>query len=914
VQVELILCNRSAAGGAPAGQGPEKAAVCFCAGRARLGEVVARGSPTDRTPVEEVFMPKNSLWSELPILVVAFSLLTTAACGTVQAPVTPAKSDATSRVQVSEAYGKLPLYFEANQGQTDEQVKFLARGGGNTLFLTPSEAVVVLTKREQPARGGFPGARLRPAQGRSATRTVLRMTFVGANPEPRLMGTEELAGKANYFIGNDPATWRTNVPTYAKVHYQGLYPGIDLIYYGNGHQLEYDFVVGSGADPDRILLDVQGAHKLELDAQGDLVLHTAAGVIRQRKPVIYQEVDGARREVAGGYVLKGAHRVGFHVAAYDTTRPLVIDPVLFYSTYLGGSADDFAVGIAVDVSGNAYVTGATFSTNFPTTPGSFQLAPAGDFDVFVTKLNPTGSALLYSTYLGGNGQDQGNRIAVDVAGNAFVVGFTRSTNLPTTVGAFQAATGGGFDTFVSKLNPTGSALIYSTYLGGSGEDDGFGVALDAAGNAYVSGGTTSNNFPTTAGAFQTTLAGSFDAFATKLSPTGATLGYSTYLGGGGFDSASGIAVDTSGGAYVVGSTTSVNFPTTSGAFQTAFGGGPFDAFVVRIDPLGSILVYSTYLGGSGDDSGFDIALDNSGNAHVTGPTTSTNFPTTPGAFQATLGGVGPSGFGDAYVTKLNATGGALLYSTYLGGNGDDFGGSLALDAAGNAYVTGVTASSNFSTTPGAFQAALAGGFDAFVTKLNPTGSALVYSSYLGGGGDDVGLGVAVDALPNPNAYVVGDTTSANFPTTAGAFQSAFAGGGPFFFDDAVVAKIADVPAPQGPFTARVTGGGTIDVPGGIGTFSFIIQRASTGELSGRLQYVNHASGAQVQSVTYTSLVIVGTTATFDGTCTVDGTSCTFTVNVADNGEPGTSDTFTISVSGGPTEGGILRSGNILIIQ
>src|SRR5438552_102423 len=653
---------------------------------------------------EEAMHEDKMFWVRVVSLILA--LLVTAACGTVPASVTPAESDAPRHVRVSEAYGKLPLYFEANKGQTDEQVRFLARGSRSTLFLTPSEAVLVFTHRE-------------------VSRTVLRMTFIGANPEPSVVGAEELPGKANYFIGSDPANWRTDVPTYAKVRYKNVYPGIDLIYYGNQRQLEYDFVVSPGADPRRIRFGFHGADKLEVDAQGDLVLHTATGVIRQRKPVIYQEVEGARREIAGGYVLEGARRVGFRVTAYDAHRPLAIDPALFYSTYLGGSDSDEGFAIAVDTAGTAYVTGRTFSIDFPTTQGAFQ----------------------------------------------------------TTLVGFHGVV------FVTKLNPTGSGLVYSTYLGGTTADQATGIALDTAGNAYVTGQTNSVDFPTTPGAYQTTLGGSNDvlifqgdAFVVKLDPTGSTLIYSTFLGGSGDDVAYGIALDSSGNAYVVGATASTDFPTTPGAFQTTFGGGEAHVFVTKVNPLGSALVYSTYLGGSDHDEGFGIALDGlpSPNAYVTGETRSTDFPIIPGAIQP----------------------------TFAGGTG----------------------------------------FDVFVTKLDPTGSALIYSTYLGGPGDDYGNAIAVDALPNPNAYVTGVTASTTFPTTPGAFQTSFGGGPPDSPVDAFVAQVTEATVPGGPFTTRVTGGGTINVAGGIGNFHFIVQRQTEGTLSGRLQYVNHATGAQVHSV------------------------------------------------------------------
>src|SRR5258706_537610 len=516
---------------------------------------------------------------------------------------------AAANARVIESYGKLPLQFEANRGQTHEDVHFLARGAGYSLYLTAGEAVLVLAN---------PDAK---AQKRSF---ALRMSLVGAAREPVVTGLDELPGKANYFIGKDRSKWRTNVPTYAKVQYRNVYPGVDLVYYGNQRQLEYDFVVAPGADPKKIALRFRGADKLEIDVEGNLVLRTAGGDIQQHKPVIYQEIDGFRREVAGGYVRKGADRVGFQLAAHDTTRPLISDPVvLSYSTYLGGGAGDFSNGIAVDAAGNAYVTGFTASSDFPTTAGTFQPNFGGAGGAFVTKLNPAGTALVYSTYLFGNGGG-GNGIAVDADGNAYVAG-------------------GGF---VAKLDPAGAVLIYSILFDGRGN----GIALDADRSAYVTGQTDSPNFPTTIGAFQTTFAGG-DAFVMKVDPTGSALVYSTYLGGSGADWGNGIAVDSGGNAYVTGITFSTDFPTTAGAFQSAVSGG---GFFTNLNPTGSALVYSTYLGGTDLDLGLGIALDAKGNAYVTGATNSTDFPTTAGAYQPALSGVvccrRPAS--DAFVTKF----------------------------------------------------------------------------------------------------------------------------------------------------------------------------------------------------------------------------------------------------------------------
>jgi hypothetical protein len=699
--------------------------------------------------------------------------------------------------QIAKAYGKLPLSFEANQGQTDPQVKFLSRGNRYSLFLTSTEAVLALQK---PARGkhihpGLPPSQTWPAPQPTSTvaiaapessspADVLRMKIVGSNTSAKIAGADELPGKSNYFIGDDPNKWRTNVSNYSKVKYHDVYPGIDLIYYGNQGQLEHDFVVAPGTDSKVILLAFRGARKMSLNSDGDLVLGTKDGEVQLKKPHVYQKLNGEEQTVAARYVMKRKDRVGFEVAEYDRRQPLVIDPVLSYSTYLGGSGSDYPTGIAVDPSGNAYVTGTTGSTNFPTTSGAFQTTLVGSLDTFVTKLNPTGSALVYSTYLGGSGVDVGNGIAVDALGNAYVTGTTGSTNFPTTPGAFQTASGGALVAFVTKLNPTGSALVYSSYLGGSSENNGLGIALDALGNAFVTGITQSTNFPTTGGAFHTTFGGgTFDAYVTKLNATGSALVYSTYLGGGGDDSSNGIAVDSSGNAYMTGITRSANFPTTSGAFQTTtLGDGGQRVFVTKLNPIGSALVYSTYLGGSSSccDSGNGIALDSSGNAYVAGQVFSTDFPTTSGAFKTTLGGSM-----DAFVTKLNPTGSALVYSTYLGGNSEEGGYHIAVDSSGSAWVTGQTKSTDFPTTPGAFQTAFGGGSqDAFVTKLNTTGSALVYSTYLGGSGADLGSDIAVDS--SGNAYVTGQTFSANFPTTPGAFQTANGGGG----DDAFVAKFA----------------------------------------------------------------------------------------------------------------------------
>ena len=563
----------------------------------------------------------------------------------------------------------MPLSFEENQGQADARVKFLSRTSGYTLFLTRDEALLGL-------RGSGTNSdkakveNIDPAlQSGMPTRTagaVLRMKLRNANPAVKVTGVDRLAGTSNYFMGSDPAKWRSNIPTYARVKYDGIYPGIDLVYYGNQRQLEYDFIVAPGADPRRIAFDVRGAKRIRRDAKGDLVLNVREGEIRWHKPAVYQEKNGARELVAAGYAITDRNRVAFEVATYDTSRALYIDP-LIYSTYLGGSDYDFDNGIAVDNAGNAYITGTTYSTDFPTTPGTFQIKRGGTADAFVTKINPTGSALVYSAYLGGSDSDFGNGIAVDSAGNAYVTGTTYSTDFPTTPGTFQTKLAGIDDAFVTKINPTGSALLYSTHLGGSTgsfDQEAHGIAVDSAGNASVTGWTSASDFPTMNPVQVAYGGGAEDAFVTKINATGSALVYSTYLGGSDYDYGLAIAVDKAGNVYVTGHTWSSNFPTVN-PFQAA-NAGYADAFVAKLNPWGSAFVYSTYLGGSYYDEGNGIVADTAGNAYITGDTDSYDFPTMNPA-QAFNGGTN-SGAIDAFVAKLNPKGSSLVYSTYLGGS------------------------------------------------------------------------------------------------------------------------------------------------------------------------------------------------------------------------------------------------------
>ncbi len=673
-----------------------------------------------------------------------------------------------STAAVAASYAQIPMSFEANMGQTVAQVQYLARGAGYTLFLTPEEAVLSFRSATAGSTQQSPGA-------------VLRMQLVGADATPQLVGQDQLPGTSNYITGSNPSQWVTSVPNFGRVEESGVYPGVDLVYYGNQQQLEYDFTVAPGADPGVIRLAVSGAESMALDAQGDLVLHTAAGDVEEHTPVLYQEIGGARQAVSGHYVLEPDGQVGFAVGNYDSSQPLVIDPTLVYSTFLGGDDDDQGNAIAVDQAGNVYITGYTTSDDFPETDNSIP-GTEGNQNVFVSKLNAAGTALVYSTYVGADGTSQASGIAVDSAGDAYITGTTSSAIFPTTAGAFQTGPGsgnGGNDAFVAKLNAAGSALVYATYLGGSGDDEGYGIAVDSVGNAYVTGSTDSTNFPTTAGAFQTVNPGTVNAFVTKLNANGSALIYSTYLGGNdniSNDQGYGIAVDASGDAYVTGSTGSTNFPTTAGAFQTQRLGA-VNAFVTKLNTTGSALVYSTYLGGgNGDSQGYGIAVDAAGNAYITGSTSTDNFPTTAAAFQTVL--ASDEGDNDAFVTKLNAAGTALVYSTYLGGSRDDEGNGIAVDSAGDAFVTGATMSTDFPTTSDAVQSAIAGEDDAFVAEVSADGTALKYSTYLGGDdsnrgdGDSSGQAIAVDSAGN--VYVTGSAGSGNFPIE-NAFQSTFTG-------------------------------------------------------------------------------------------------------------------------------------------
>ena len=584
----------------------------------------------------------------------------------------------------------------------------------------------------------------------------MRVQVLGGDPHAQAEELSELEGRVNYFVGNDPAQWRQNIPTYGRVRYREVYRGIDLVYYGNQRRLEYDFNVAAGNDPGAIKLRFDGADNVAVDTNGDLLVGLGETTLRQPKPIVYQEVGGERRRVDGRYAVNANGEVGFAIGEYDTARPLVIDPTIVFSTYIGPGNGQ---AIAVDSAGNVYVAGETLG-GFPTV-NALQPTSGGSQEGFVAKINAAGTAFIYSTYLGGSDADNIAGIAVDAAGNVYLTGYTQSKNFPT-ANAIQAGLSDGQHAFVTKINAAGSALVYSTYLGGSASETGEGIAVDQVGNVYATGYTTSTNFPM-ANALKATCDGR-DAYVTKINATGSAFVYSTCLGGSGNDSGKGIQVDAAGNVYVTGATSSTNFPTVNPIQATNAGPASFpqDVFVSKINAAGTALVYSTYLGGSGFDDARGIAIDPSGNAYITGFTQSTNFPTA-NAIQPAKGAInGSTASRDAFVTKINAAGSALVYSTYLGGTTDQIGYAIAADASGNAYVAGETSSAHGFPLVNAFRCTISGPQDAFITKLNPAGSALLYSTYFGGSGYDGALAIAVDS--SQNAYITGNSGSSDFPT------------------------------------------------------------------------------------------------------------------------------------------------------
>jgi len=652
-------------------------------------------------------------------------------------------TDAIAKTQAMEVYAQLPMSFIPNQGQVEEQVGYYVQSGGQSLWFTGDEVSIALPE------------------------TMLRLRFLGANPAARLEGDDKL-GVVNYFIGNNPARWQTQIPTYGRIVYRNLWPGVDLIYEGQAGVLESTFIVAPGSDPAQVRLAYPDADRLTVDHQGNLIVSIAGQELKESAPLAWQEIDGRCVPVAVAYQVVGRTSYTFALPeGYDPAYPLVIDPE-FRAAFLNG----LATAVAMDGSGGVYVTGQVESPDFPATEGVFDTTCGTDgncnyddgsyrTDVFVAKLNSDGTGLAYATFIGGSSTDFGNAIAVDGYGNTYVTGETFSSDFPAT---FSRRSGGVPDVFVVKLTSDGTSMLYGAVIGGIDTEYGHDIAVDGEGTAYVTGYTSSPDFPTTQGAFDTAFSeGSYnDVYVLKLDATGSDLVYSTFLGGSATDRGYGIAVNGSGEAYVTGDTMSPDFPTTPGAFQTGIRAFPLDdAFVIKLDSNGCSLVYSTILGGSVNESGRGIAVDRVGNAYVTGYTESDDFPVTEGAFNTVPGGR------DAFVVKVNANGTGLDYAAFLGGSGGELGQDIDVDEAGSAYVTGSTNSNDFPVTEGAFNTVFNGGGDAFVVKVNVSGAGLDYATFLGGSQYDSGVCIVTDG--SGNAYVTVGTESEDFPTTGVIF-------------------------------------------------------------------------------------------------------------------------------------------------
>ncbi len=647
----------------------------------------------------------------------------------------------------NEGLRRLPLNFETNRGQAQADVRFVGRGEGFALLLKPNEAVLRLQRRKP----GFAGANATAASTEPSASNQLSMKIEGANPTARISGLDRQEARANYFIGNDPNKWIRNVDTFSRVSYSDVYRGVDLAFYGNQQHLEYDFTVAPGANPREIRLRFEGAENLELNSDGALILSTAAGEVRHDRPVAYQEGDGSRLEVAAEFRRLDDGTIGFEVGAYDPALPLVIDPVLVFSTYLGGSAADACRGIVVDSTGTFFVVGDSFSSNF------LRNASETNSDVFIGKLSQSGLLLTY-TYFGGSGNDSATGLAVDSEGNLYLCGTTESPDFPIYHSVGLALLGAS-DAFVVKLTPPGDQFFYSNLIGGSGDEGAVSVAADGDGNAYITGRTSSLDFPIV-GAIQPVYGGGdFDAFVAKLAPDGNALAYSSLLGGSGTENLmgrTGISVDSEGNAYVTGDTQSTDFPTMNPLRAAKTGSvSSSDGFVAKINPTGSGFVYSTYLGGSDDDFAFAIGADPTGNAYVTGQTRSTGFTGSSASRPATV-------TTDAFAAKLNATGSALSYLTFIGASpGDESGNAIAVDAEGNVVVAGTAGEG--VTMVNSVRSFSRGGGEAFVARLGSSG-AVTFSSYLGGSGEDTALAVGLSG--DGVIYITGTTDSIDFPTVS----------------------------------------------------------------------------------------------------------------------------------------------------
>ncbi len=767
-------------------------------------------------------------WKNLTSVVLF--MIFTALAGRAQDRSTPTLRYAPQSAQAGSTYGRVPLMFEANKGQTDPQVEFLCHGKGYSVFLTSGSLVLALRPSEVvsnsdasvtaalgPLGGGRSAIRQmeKTVRAKKSSPAVVTVSLIGASTHPEAVGEKPLQTKVNYFIGRDPKAWRTNVNTFAQVRYRNIYPGIDLVYYGNNGRVEYDFDLAPGADATKIQFAMNGADAVSVDATGNLVMTKGASELRFQTPNLYQVINGSRRPVPGAFMMRDATHVGFVVGSYDSTEPMVIDPVLVYSSFLGGSSDDFSIGAAVDSAGDAYMLGVTDSPDFPlATLGSYG---STQFRMFLAKFNPSGSSLIFADYFGGtSGDDEPSAVALDSSGNAYITGSTASSDFPV-VNPYQSTLAGSVDAFLAQISADGSTLNYATYLGGSNLTSiggsttqlGTSVSVDPAGEVVVAGVTMATNFPTV-NAFQP--AASADqfgdwgeyGFVTKFAADGASLVYSTYLAGNTLNTSActdcfpdsevwDVATDGSGNAYVTGYTTTTNFPTTSGAFETTSPGYYLSdvGFVSKLTNSGS-LAYSTYLGGSTSSFLDSIAVDGSGSAYVTGyDIANDNFP----IVTTTICDPSTVACNGAVIVKLDPTGSTLVYSTFLGTSNNMDGQVIQVDANGDAFIVGSDVAFDLANPIEQYS----GGGDAVLAEIDPTASTLLMATFLGGQGWELAGGLALDS--NGAAYVTGGTQSLDFPVTQSAFQTAWGGE-----EDAFIAKIdprTNAPAvSMGPFSLQ----------------------------------------------------------------------------------------------------------------
>lgn len=658
-------------------------------------------------------------------------------------------------------------FFIANKGQWSKDVKYLARLNNMNAWITDSGVVYDYYKLTGDSNDNklsetplFEKDKFEP-ENVSAKGQIVKTLFNNKSLNQSFIGKGEKQTYYNYFIGNDKSKWASSIPLYETVTVNEIYNGIDIKYYFDNNSLRYDYIVKPGADISQINIGFEGTDGLIVTEKGELEIETSIGKVKHQNIFAYQ----GNKQVECTFTKRNNNTIGFTTGNYDKNKELIIDP-LVYSTFLGGSQSDYGTSIAVDTNGNAYVTGQTGSSNYPTTIGAYDTSYNAQDEVFVTKLNSEGSNLIYSTFIGGSGGEIGNSIKLNENGEAFVAGWTTSADFPTTTGAYDESHNGGVDAFVLKLNSTGTRLLYSTLIGGSGGDGAQSLGIDKNGNAFITGKTTSANYPVTNGAYDQSYNGGFDLFVTKLNSTGTGLIYSTYLGGNLDDFGFAITVDINGNAYVTGWTFSADYPTTNSAYDKNQHGDS-DVLLTKISPDGTTLVYSTFLGGNHKDTGLALAVDISGNAFITGYTFSSNYPVTSGAYD-----VNYHDDEDIFVTKINYDGSGLIYSTFIGGNTSDAAYSILIDLQGNAIITGNSLSRDFPITVDAYSQTNNGGLDVILTIINAGGNNLIYSTYLGGGGADQGYSITMNK--NNNIFIVGYTwpmqSSFYYPTTIGAYD------------------------------------------------------------------------------------------------------------------------------------------------